>query len=326
MRKVQNYQYDCLNEAREILKSIGMPKKLYNARSVMTFCACGEIPDKDWNHVSEDYHGTHDIISFINTHFPNKANLDASGYSENTRESIRKETLKPWTDAGIVQPKPGLATNDRNNAYRFTAEFAALLRKYHTGQWEDGLSSFRASHTAYADQLRQIRHNERGYSVSYGNLSFELSLSKHNKLQKLILDEFAPEFMPGAELLYIGDTSDRNIHTNDERLHNLGVNVFAQSGKLPDIVLYDSHKDLIAFVEAYASTGEFSLRRIHEIKDLCSTQSEVAFITAFLTTKEMLKTYSKIAWDTDIWVAEDPTHLTHKNGDKFLGRSLNEVG
>ena len=35
-----------------------------------------------------------------------------------------------------------------------------------------------------------------------------------------------------------------------------------------------------------------------------------------------LKVYKKIAWDTDIWVAEDETHMTHKNGDKFIGRKL----
>lgn len=34
----------------------------------------------------------------------------------------------------------------------------------------------------------------------------------------------------------------------------------------------------------------------------------------------MLQVYAKVAWDTEIWIAEEPTHLTHKNGDKFIGR------
>ena len=48
------------------------------------------------------------------------------------------------------------------------------------------------------------------------------------------------------------------------------------------------------------------------------------FVTAFATTKKMLQVYPKIAWDTEIWIAEEATHLTHKNGDRFMGRSPEE--
>ena len=27
----------------------------------------------------------------------------------------------------------------------------------------------------------------------------------------------------------------------------------------------------------------------------------------------------KIAWETEVWIAEIPEHLIHFNGDKFLG-------
>ena len=33
----------------------------------------------------------------------------------------------------------------------------------------------------------------------------------------------------------------------------------------------------------------------------------------------MIKNLSAVAWETDIWVAEDPTHLVHLNGERFLG-------
>ena len=52
----------------------------------------------------------------------------------------------------------------------------------------------------------------------------------------------------------------------------------------------------------------------------CPKERELAFVTAFETTRKMLSVFSRISWDTDIWVAEDPTHITHKNGDRFIGR------
>jgi len=38
--------------------------------------------------------------------------------------------------------------------------------------------------------------------------------------------------------------------------------------------------------------------------------------------KKALKVFPNIAWDTDIWIVEDETHMIHKNGDKFIGRKL----
>ena len=314
------YKYQVLNDAQHILDAIGMPKQLQNRQSVLIFAACAHLTKPEWKRVSEEYSGTHDMIQFINKNFPKKAGHDKTDYQENSRESFRKKTLKPWVDAGILERKPGLSANDRNNAYRFTSEFAGMVRKYGTDEWEDALNAYKSIHESYARQLRQIRDIAPGNPVNYGGINLNLGSGKHNKLQKVILDRFAPLFSPGAELLYIGDASNRMLHINEERLKELGINVFTDSTALPDVVLYDAAKDRVLFIEAYVSTGEFSFARVKQILSMCNTNSDISFVTAFLTTATMLKTYASIAWDTDIWVAEDETHLTHKNGDRYLGR------
>lgn len=324
-QKISKYNYNCLNDAKAILTEIGMPETLCNPRCVMTFCACAEMNTSNWKKISEDYHGTHDIIAFVNTCFPNKAGLDDRGYQENSRETIRDCTLKPWVDAAIMEAKPGIATNDKNNGYRFTAEFAALVRKYGTEEWEDALHAYRETHDAYKTRLKQIKAIDKGYPVTYAGTTFHLKSSKHNKLQKLILDEFAPRFASGAKLLYIGDATDRTLTIDKKEMERLGIHVFDDISVLPDIVLYDEKNDRILFVEAYSSTGEFTLERVRKILSLCKTDSEIAFVTAFEKTRKMLSVYPKIAWDTDIWVAEDATHMTHKNGDKFLGRKYSDA-
>lgn len=83
-RKVEKYDYQCLNDAKDILISIDMPSNLTNPRSVMTLAALAEMSaSKKWRNASEDYHGTHHILDFINTNFPNKAGLDTKPYAEN---------------------------------------------------------------------------------------------------------------------------------------------------------------------------------------------------------------------------------------------------
>lgn len=95
---------------------------------------------------------------------------------------------------------------------------------------------------------------------------------------------------------------------------------------LPDIVLYDENHKRVLFVEAYNSTGAFTVDRVREIESFChcSPETEVAFVTAFTDMKTALRVFPEIAWDTDIWIVDDCTHMIHKNGDKFLGRKIPE--
>ena len=53
-RNVEKYDYQVLNDAKNILMEIDMPKELYNPRCVMIFCACAQMIDgKSWRHISE---------------------------------------------------------------------------------------------------------------------------------------------------------------------------------------------------------------------------------------------------------------------------------
>ena len=325
-RVIDKYDYPELNDARYMLIALGMPDTLYNPRCVMTLVSLAEVSDGKWNKLSEGYKGTHDIITYINSHYPNKAGLDSSGYSENSRETFRKHTIYPWIEAGLLEGKPGLPTNDKNNSYRLTSNAALLLRHYGTADWEEYLDAYFQTHDRYVDIQKQVKDIDFGYEINYGGMTFELGRSPHNRLQKKVLEVFARYFASGAELLYIGDTKDKGLCKRDERMKELGVDVFEQTSKIPDIIMYDNNNKRLLLIEAYNSTGEFTVDRVKSIKGALniSTDTEVAFITAFENTKKMLQVYRRIAWDTDIWVAEDETHMTHKNGDRFMGRKLND--
>ena len=43
------------------------------------------------------------------------------------------------------------------------------------------------------------------------------------------------------------------------------------------------------------------------------------FITAFPDRETYKGFISEIAWETEVWIAKEPDHLIHLNGDKFLG-------
>jgi hypothetical protein len=49
------------------------------------------------------------------------------------------------------------------------------------------------------------------------------------------------------------------------------------------------------------------------------SRAGLAFVTAFLSRVAMLQYMKEIAWETDAWIAEAPTHLIHFNGERLLG-------
>jgi hypothetical protein len=102
-------------------------------------------------------------------------------------------------------------------------------------------------------------------------------------------------------------------------LKEVGIEITLHD-KLPDIILYDRDKDWLFFIEAVTSVGPMSPKRIIEINEITKDSlSGKLFVTAFPDGKTFKKFYEELAWETEVWIADNPDHLIHLDGDKFLG-------
>lgn len=45
----------------------------------------------------------------------------------------------------------------------------------------------------------------------------------------------------------------------------------------------------------------------------------LVYVSCFPTREEMRRYLAQIAWETEVWCADNPTHLIHFNGERFLG-------
>ena len=302
---------DNLNSAKEILKAIEMPIKQQNDISGYTLLALANINDKsNWSLATNEWIRIHDIIIFINS------NYDVD-YAENTRETIRKNVIHQFRDASIVEDnsKP---TNSPNFRYRLTDEFLNLIKSYDSDQWNDNLNDFLLTHESLKSKYSTKRDLLKKPVVING-VTFELSPGKHNELQKQIIEEFAPRFAHNTECLYLGDTAKKDLLINTEKLNELGFGISIHD-KMPDVVLYSEDKNWIYFIEAVTSTGPMDYKRVIEINRLTeNVNAGKIFVTAFLDFKTFKKFVVDLAWDTEVWIADNPDHLIHFNGDRFLG-------
>lgn len=299
---------DKITKAKYILKAIGLPERQQTDLCALSLLALAGIRKSSaWNASTNEWIRIHDIIAFVNKHYGTK-------YAENSRETFRKQALHHFRTAAMVEDN-GVATNSPNYRWHLTDEFLSVLQRNAT---DSSIAEFNSKHERLIDVYASKKRMEM-MPVKINGIDLTFSTGKHNELQKAIIEQFAPRFAPNCECLYVGDTTEKDLVKNVERLSELGFAITLHD-KMPDVVFYREDKNWIYFVESVTSVGPMDPKRIVEIKSM--TKNVVAgmiFVTAFLDFKTYKKFSEQLAWETEVWIAEMPDHMIHLNGDKFLG-------
>ena len=311
---------DTVEIAKQLLAKIGMPKQQQSEICALTLLAMANIPKNGlFTEASNEWIRIHDVIIFI-------AEQHDKPYAENSRETFRKQAMHHFRNAALIEDN-GKATNSPNYSYRITNEFLNVIKSI--GPYGDGINGtndeiehFVYKHKMLVDTYASKKKMEK-IPVTINNKKFTFSPGAHNVLQKAVLDEFVPRFVPTAECLYLGDTADKDLYKDVDKLKELGFDISVHD-KMPDVVLYvheaDPTKNWLCFVECVTSVGPMNPKRLLEIKELTkNVKAKQAYITAFLEFKAYKRFSQELAWETEVWLAEAPEHMIHLNGDRFFG-------
>jgi hypothetical protein len=146
-----------------------------------------------------------------------------------------------------------------------------------------------------------------------------LSPGGQNILIKKIVKDLCSLFTPGGHAIYVRDSHSKLVYYDAENLASLGV-MIKEHSNMPDVVVHHVKKSWLVLIEAVTSHGPVNPKRRQELKRLFAKSSAgLVFVTAFIDRHAMLKYLNDISWETEVWVAESPTHLIHFNGERFLG-------
>jgi len=314
-----------IEEAKQILEALGLPKRQQNDRSALILLALCNLKEKDkWNKAkvvsmsvvgnleNAKYEG---VMRYIAEHF-NKQ------YAENSRESFRRHTLHQFVQAGIVlhnPENPELPTNSKDNHYRLSPEALKVIISFNTRNWNKEIRYFRENVGLLRDKYLKKRDLQKIPIKLKDGTELIFSPGKHNEVQIAIIEEFAPRFAPGSDLLYVGDTANKDLYLDKKGLGKLGI-LIDEHSKLPDVVLYDNKKKWLFLIEAVTSHGPVSPKRIVEMeKMLQNCKTGKIYVSAFPDFKAFKQHTSDIAWETEVWVVSFPDHMIHFNGDRFIG-------
>lgn len=319
-----------LTQTKELLKVLGLPPSQYNDRSAWVFLALANIrPNDEWKDAKAPLLPTVSIMQFIRENY-------GKDYKPNSRETIRRQTLHQFEQARIVdrnRDDPSRATNSKDNNYSLNQPILDILREYPDGSWKKKVKVYKQKIQSLQELYQHALNKQKIPITLPSGAEIKLSPGKHNQLHADIIHEFCPRFIgKGGKVLYIGDTaSSRNeggklMVLETEQLDALGVPPMSHD-KLPDVVVYDEKHKWLFLIEAVTSHGPISPKRWIELeKALQHCNLGRIYVTAFPDIGEFRKNAADIAWETEVWIAENPDHMIHFNGDRFLGpHTPNEI-
>jgi type II restriction enzyme len=305
-----------LSEAQEILRLLGLPTEQTNERAALTLLGLLSLtPDQPWSQSQNPLIGITPIMSFMAAHY-----LDQP-YAANTRETVRRYTMHQFVAAGVVVPNPDEPNRPINSpkfCYQVPAQLLNVLRTYGTDEWAESLAHW----SSIAQSLRERWASERAMALIAVTLpdgqEIGLTPGGQNLLIAKILEDFCPRYTPGGSVLYLGDAGAGDPIFDREAFEREGIELH-KHGKMPDLVVLLPERKWLVLIEAVTSHGPISALRKDDLARLFSCHLGLVFVTTFPDMATFVRYARDVAWETDVWIAENPTHLIHFNGERFLG-------
>lgn len=307
---------DYIEAAQQVIVSLGLPRAQQNERSALSLLALLNLaPDKAWADAEAPLLGITPIMEWVREHYGKE-------YAPNSRETFRRQTMHQFCDAGVAlynPDKPDRPVNSPQAVYQIEPAALSLLRTFGTPAWSDNLAAYLAEReTLVARYAKEREQNRIPVEIAQGK-KITLSPGDHSELIRAIIEDFAPRFAPGSVLVYAGDTGEKWGYFDAPLLARLGVDVDSH-GKMPDVVLHYTAKNWLLLVESVTSHGPVDGKRYTELSKLfAGCAAGLVYVTAFPNRAIMGRYLGEIAWETEVWVADAPSHLVHFNGVRFLG-------
>jgi hypothetical protein len=137
-------------------------------------------------------------------------------------------------------------------------------------------------------------------------------MSRHNLVHQIIAD-FAPRHVRRPRVLLPGRKLDRGS------LAELGVAPFADVA-MPDAIVHDLERNWLFLIDDSTRHRHMTEARRSKLKNhFTPCGRHLILFSAFRDHRSFCRCVGSIAWETHVWIAQEPDHMIHFNGERFLG-------
>lgn len=303
-------------QAIAVLADLGLPRAQQNERTALVLLSIYDLqPDYSWDAGTAPMLGITQMMDVFRDRW-------GKDYAPNTRETVRRQSVHQLVAAGVLALNPDDPTrpvNSGKTVYQLTQPALDALVFVGTPEWSEAAARFRDEIGSLKERWAMEREQQRIPVTLPDGTAITLSPGGQNPVIYAIITEFCPRYAPGGTVLYVGDADDKWVVNETEALKALGIEVDSH-GKMPDVVVHDTTRGWLVLIEAVTSHGPMDAKRVDELNALfAGCTLGLVFVTAFEDRAGFKRWVGDLAWETEVWLASDPSHMVHWNGDRYLG-------
>lgn len=310
-----------IEEAKNLLKLFEFDEKRTNDMAARTLLSLLKLREGDtWDQATNNRIGVRGLMDWMR----NKLDYQIA---ENSRETVRREVLHQFVAAAFCEHNdddPNRPTNSSKNVYRVSPNALNVIRMYsgsndNSSEFTIALEEYLADFQSLVELQREERRMAKIPVRMPSNEIAYINPGGQNKLIKSMVEEFCPRFAPGGQVLYIGDADSKTSNYNKELLSSLGINL-DMHGKMPDLVVYQKDKNWLFLMEAVTTHGPVNPLRKKDLESLFGgSEAGIVYVSCFPNRRVLRRHLTDIAWETEVWLEDEPTHMIHFNGSRFMG-------
>jgi hypothetical protein len=245
-------------------------------------------------------------------------------YRDNSRETLRDETLKQWKEHGVVRERADLAASSSKGRWALLEHFADLFDPELVGdEFAEAAHAWQEQYFDPGTRLRALhaRKTEKAQHAVIVNLpnsggeTRKLAPGVSSNIIKGVVEEWSILRLIKPYVLAISEPGDK-VHLGDANiLQSLGIKIDAQR-VLPDVIIADIEANPVTFwiIEAAATGGVVTAARRQLLRDWAKEQNinpeNCSFLTAFRSRNDApaRRFLKDLASETWAWFSDEPNH------------------
>ncbi len=245
-------------------------------------------------------------------------------YADNTRETLRDETLPLWHTYGAAVRRADLPTTSPLPRWAVTRAFAGLFAPDVTGdELQRRMAYWRDHHASQAGRVRALAAQTTARAAAATDVEVRLPTGQRRSLEpglasqilKGVVEQWAARKLRTPLVLTISEPGDKVYLADDRLLREIGVRLDV-SNLLPDALIADAPSDSDAvhywMIEAVATDGPVDERRKARLIEWAGQQGieaeDCRFLTAFASRNAgpARRRLKDLASGTAAWFLDEP--------------------
>lgn len=257
-------------------------------------------------------------------------------YSDNTRESIRDETIRDGLiPLGAIVEREGLPTTSPRPRYGLDRNFTSLFDpNVEDPELAERIEGWQEKHLTPEARARVkiMRRTTSGDDESVlvhfpSEQTRRMAPGPSSDISRAVIETFAPRFLTDPRVVFLSESRNKVVARDESLAEDIGLDL-EPDRRLPDLILVDvgTSDFLLVFVEVVATDGPVNRRRRESLLqyalDAGFDSEQVAFVTAYRDRDDSAfrKTVSVLAWNTFAWFMSEPEKImVLKSGNEKRG-------